>query len=324
MNDQTQTAVAKRDDAPKPALASGGKLAALVPQSIDEAYRLSQALARGGDMVPKHFQDKPEQIMAAVLRGMEVGLAPMQALSNIAVINGRATIWGDAIPALMQRKGHQIDVQVTGEGEGMVATATLIRADTGQTIVRTFSVEDAKKAGLWGKQGPWQQYPKRMLSHRARAWAVRDGAADALMGLEVAEEQQDVPMRDVTPREPGGFAQKAVAARAPVDTPEPEEAAPTPAESVPEPVEDAEVLPPEEPPVEDVPQEEPQRDPVAIRDGMLKALSGVQTPDEFRDLTMSNRWNDAHMWLLENDQPKGLEITARMDAVRKTIEGESA
>lgn len=194
-----QTAVAKRE--PKPPINAGGQLAPLVPQSLDEAFRLAQALARGGDMVPKHFQGQPEQIMAAIMRGLEVGLAPMQALSNIAVINGRATVWGDALPALMQRAGHSLDVELQGEGDGQRAVATLVRGDTGQKIVREFSVADAKKANLWGKAGPWQTYPARMLSMRARAWAVRDGAADALMGLQVSEEMQDVPpMRDVTPK----------------------------------------------------------------------------------------------------------------------------
>ena len=201
---------------PKPQISAGGALAALVPQTLDEAFRISKALAVSGDMVPKHFQGKPEMIMAAVMRGAEIGLMPMQALSNIAVINGRASIWGDALPALLQRAGHHIDVEIVGEGDSAKAVATLTRGDTGRTITREFSVADAKKAGLWGKQGPWQQYPTRMLQMRARAWAVRDGAADALMGLQVAEEASDMqPIRDVTPKEPGGFAQKAAAARKP-------------------------------------------------------------------------------------------------------------
>lgn len=206
MNDQT-TAVAK------PQVQTGGAIAALVPQSLDDAFRLAKALAMSGDMVPKHFQGKPEMTMAAIVRGMEIGLAPMQALSNIAVINGRASVWGDALPAMMQRAGHHVDADVVGEGDKMVATATLTRGDTGKQIVRTFSVDDAKKAGLWGKAGPWQTYPKRMLLMRARTWAVRDGAADALMGLQVAEEVQDYqPIKDVTPKE-GGFASVAMKAR---------------------------------------------------------------------------------------------------------------
>lgn len=193
---QSPASIAKAEMKP------GSAIGALVPQSLDDAFRLSKALAMAGDMVPKHFQQKPEMIMAAIVRGMEIGLAPMQALSNIAVINGRSSVWGDALPAMMQRHGHSIDVVTEGEGDKMVATATLTRGDTGQVVVRTFSVEDAKRAGLWGKQGPWQTYPKRMLQMRARSWAVRDGAADALMGLQIAEEVQDYqPIRDVTPKE---------------------------------------------------------------------------------------------------------------------------
>lgn len=196
MNDLTTTEAPP----PKANLSAGGPLAALVPQTLDDAFRLSKALSLAGDMVPKHFQGKPEMIMAAVLRGAEIGLAPMQALSNIAVINGRASIWGDALPALIQRAGHDIDSWLEGDGDGTVAIAEVTRGDTGKVYRRTFSVADAKKAGLWGKAGPWQSYPTRMLQMRARSYAARDGASDALMGLQVAEEMQDVAApRDVTP-----------------------------------------------------------------------------------------------------------------------------
>lgn len=197
-------------------MSSGGSIAGLVPQNLEDAFRLSKALSVAGDMVPQNFRGNPEATMAAVLRGMEIGLAPMQALSNIAVINGRASLWGDAIPALMQRAGHHIDVVIEGEGDKMKAIATLERGDTGKVIKREFSVADAKAANLWDKKGPWQAYPKRMLTHRARSWAVRDGAADALMGLQIAEEMQDAPpIRDITPAKakPGGFAAMAQQAR---------------------------------------------------------------------------------------------------------------
>jgi hypothetical protein len=181
-------------------------VAAPTGKDLDDVFRLSKALAMSGDMIPKHFQNQPEAIMAALLRGREVGLAPMQALSAIAVINGRATIWGDALPALMQRAGHHVDVQLEGAGDDLTAVATLTRGDTGKVVIRRFSMADAKRAGLLGKPGPWQQYPQRMLALRARAWAIRDGAADALMGLSVAEYDETTgpeAARNVTPRRGG-------------------------------------------------------------------------------------------------------------------------
>ena len=202
---ENSTALSTQAAPVKAPVKAGGAIAAFVPQTIEEAFRLSQALAAAGDMIPKAFQDKPQMIMAAIMKGSEVGLAPMQALANIAVINGRPTIWGDAIPALVMRSGHHVDVEITGEGEGLTATATLTRGDTGRKVVRSFSMADAKRAGLAGKPGPWQQYPTRMLSARARTFAVRDGAPDALMGLEVSEEVQNYGpdnARDVTPAAP--------------------------------------------------------------------------------------------------------------------------
>jgi hypothetical protein len=179
-------------------------LAALVPDNLDSAYRLAKALAAAGEMVPLAFRNNPEATLAAILRGMEVGMAPMQALSSIAVINGRAAIWGDALIALVQRAGHHVDVEFEGNDDTLTAVATLTRGDTGRQIVRRFGIADAKRAGLLNKPGPWQQYPQRMLAARARAWAIRDGAADALMGLQIADDVQSYGpdrARDVTPKQ---------------------------------------------------------------------------------------------------------------------------
>jgi hypothetical protein len=80
---------------------------------------------------------------------------------------------------------------VDGEGDRVVATCTAQRRGYPAPITSTFSVADAKAAGLWGKQGPWSQYPKRMLAMRARGFALRNAFADVLRGLVTAEEAQD-------------------------------------------------------------------------------------------------------------------------------------
>ncbi|NIQ94514.1 MAG: hypothetical protein GWN87_10080, partial [Desulfuromonadales bacterium] len=46
-----------------------------------------------------------------------------------------------------------------------------------------FTVKDAKQAGLWGKAGSWQQYPKRMLQWRAVGLLARDVFPDVLGGF---------------------------------------------------------------------------------------------------------------------------------------------
>lgn len=168
---------------------AGGQVAALVPQSMEEAFRVAQAIAASG-LAPRGL-DKPEQVLVAIMAGAELGLAPFQSLQSIAVVNGRATVWGDGLVAIARAQGVQIKEWVEGEADAMVAHCEVTRPDSGEMIPRSFSVADAKKAGLWGKQGPWQQYPRRMLQMRARAYALRDGCADMLRGLQVREEVED-------------------------------------------------------------------------------------------------------------------------------------
>jgi hypothetical protein len=167
--------------------------ASLAPQTFQEAVTFSQMLARSG-MVPKDYNGKPEAIMVAIQWGAEVGLGPLQAVQNIAVINGRPSLWGDAALALV--RGHPacagIREGVEGEGDAMLGFCEVTRRGE-QPQRRTFSVAEAKKAGLWGKPGPWQNYPARMLQLRARGFAIRDIFPDALRGVITAEEAQDMP-----------------------------------------------------------------------------------------------------------------------------------
>mgnify|MGYP003334515089 FL=1 len=76
--------------------------------------------------------------------------------------------------------------------EGEVATCTAKRRGEPE-VTATFSVADAKRAQLWGKQGPWTQYPQRMLAMRARSFALRNLYADILRGMRSAEELADAP-----------------------------------------------------------------------------------------------------------------------------------
>jgi hypothetical protein len=170
----------------------------LSPRSMDEALRFADYLA-DSELVPKDFKGKPGNVLVAIQWGMELGLKPMQALQNIAVINGRPSLWGDAVLALVLASPVCEYVRETEEN-GVAVCRVKRRGD--DEHVQTFSDDDAKKAGLIGKQGPWSQYPKRMKKLRARAFALRDKFADVLKGIPIAEEVMDYqPLeRDITPK----------------------------------------------------------------------------------------------------------------------------
>lgn len=168
----------------------------LTPTSLQEAMQIAGLLA-DSDIVPKDYQRKPGNILVAMQWGAEIGLQPLQAMQNIAVINGRPSIWGDAMLALVRGSGLLDFIREEISEDGTKATCTVKRKGE-EPVASVFTMEDAKKAGLSGKQGPWTQYPKRMLKLRARSYALRDVFPDVLKGMAIAEEEQDKEI-DITP-----------------------------------------------------------------------------------------------------------------------------
>ena len=170
--------------------------------SFDDAFRFAKMVSQS-EFAPKDFKGKAESCLLAIQHGSEVGLSPMQSLQSIAVINGRPTIWGDAALALVQACPvcEYVREYMEGEGDNLTAVCEAKRQGYPAPTTVRFSVADAKKAGLWGKTGPWTQYPSRMLQLRARGFALRNAFADALRGLVTAEEAQDYPQAEAA-REP--------------------------------------------------------------------------------------------------------------------------
>jgi hypothetical protein len=161
----------------------------LEPRSLDEAMQYAKLIS-DSDLAPKDYKGKPGNVLVAIQMGQELGLKPMQAIQNIAVINGRPSIWGDAMIALISSHPEFVDIKEWTENN--VAYCKIKRKNQSEQV-RSFSLEQAKKAGLAGKPGPWTQYPDRMLQMRARGFALRDVFADALKGIQMAEEVIDIP-----------------------------------------------------------------------------------------------------------------------------------
>jgi hypothetical protein len=136
----------------------------------------------------------------------------MQSLRDIAIIKGKATVYGDTMMALVRNHPECQDIEETIDDKGTekaVARCTVHRKGC-KPAERTFSVDDAKRAGLWGNKGPWSSYPDRMLQMRARGFALRDVFADALAGFITTEEAQDYPDRQPAKQRKAAKAEPAV------------------------------------------------------------------------------------------------------------------
>tara|TARA_R110000744_G_scaffold361680_2_gene469497 strand:+ start:1082 stop:2044 length:963 start_codon:yes stop_codon:yes gene_type:complete len=247
----------------------------LVPKTMNEAIKYAKLLATS-TMVPKQFQGKPEDIMVAIQWGAEVGLPAMSALQGIAVINGRPTIYGDA--ALSLAVGHP---QYAGHKEWIDGETAhcLIRRKVNDEMVeteRTFSVGEAKRAGLFGKPGPWKQYPNRMLQMRARGFAIRDAFPDAMKGVSIDDDRKPDEMVDVTPENPLDAIQ----------APGPEKEAP--AEAAPE-----EMVVPDEPAVQTEEEAAPAEPEQPTVDPDAKGWELILTDGEVQEFYTAEEWTEA-------------------------------
>lgn len=192
----------------------------VAPKSIEEAWRLSKFIA-ASELVPKGYQGRPSDVLVAIQYGMEVGLPPMAALHSIFVTNGRPQLWGDGLLAVVmgspkyadheeyyivegkRKDAHELE-PVDLSKDDTRAVTTFWRSDSKRPRTAAFSIAKAKKAGLWSKRGPWQEYPDRMLQMRARSFAAHDCFPDVLRGVHSIEELRDMvtPMDAPEPEPP--------------------------------------------------------------------------------------------------------------------------
>lgn len=154
---------------------------------INDMRYMSKAI-NSSSFCPKEYRGKPFDILIAIQMGQDVGLKPLQALKNISVINGRPTLWGDGILAVVKSSGLLEYCKEWQEDD--TAYCEVKRKGESLPTKCSFSLEDAKKAKLTGK-ATWTQYTNRMLKMRARAFALRDAFPDFLCGMESREEIMD-------------------------------------------------------------------------------------------------------------------------------------
>ena len=129
--------------------------------SFDEFQKMCESLYRSGATPCKRW----EEVMAYAIAGHERGMSLFQAFANLQLTNGRFTVWGDAIGALLFSSGlcEKFERWVEGDGDSRKGVCVTKRKGSNREHREEYSVKDAKRARLWEKKGPWQTNPDRML-----------------------------------------------------------------------------------------------------------------------------------------------------------------
>lgn len=135
------------------------------------------AIIANTEFVPKEKRGKHDVIWASIFHGRSLGLDDMTAIQKIHIINGVPALAAIVASGIAAQRGHKID----GEMSPTSATARGTRGDNGAAMEVTFTIEDAKTAGLAGKQ-VYKQHPQSMLWARAVTQLCRSLFPDCFIG----------------------------------------------------------------------------------------------------------------------------------------------
>jgi hypothetical protein len=167
---------------------------------------------KGADNKPDFTKGKVEAVVIVLIQGYQLQLPALTALQHIIPVNGLLSIKGDLAKSMIFNSGKlktdswKENETGTIEDETMKVSITATRSDNGQTLTRSFSVNEAKRASLWvtaqqigGQDGwkykasAWYKYPARMINYRALGFIARDLFPDVMAGIYTTEEAADIP-----------------------------------------------------------------------------------------------------------------------------------
>lgn len=171
---------------------------------LDGMFRAATCYLQSG-FAPESFKT-PQQLIICWARGAELGLRPLQAVEGLVVINNRITIMGDVALGMVRASGQLEDepeVEYSGEGDSLTCTVTVKRKGSKRARSASFSMAEAKSAGLLDRPAgrgipPWKAYPRRMLYYRPLGFVLRDTFSDVLKGMPITEEMRDIPTEEET------------------------------------------------------------------------------------------------------------------------------
>lgn len=215
-----------------PALAGGGNVIAIVPQTFEETMRVARAVVASG-LAPSALigkltgDDAAAAVAVAIMSGAELGLKPMVSLRSFTVINGKPALYGDGLINVVRMSGKVAFLRTGCDDMGgrLVGFCEAKRSDTGEDKRVEFTQDDAIRARLWDDRAvvkkqvwengqkvwrdnvpndaPWYRFPKRMLAWRAAGYCLRELFGDVLGGIRDEFEAREIAdldeMRDVTP-----------------------------------------------------------------------------------------------------------------------------
>lgn len=133
-------------------------------------------------------------VFSIAMYARELNIPIMSALfGGMANIMGKITIAPQLMNAMIRKAGHKL--KIDSNDQRCIIEGT--RKDTGEKCEASFSVEDARKAGLVKPNGGWEKYPSDMCFARALSRLARRLFPDVIGMAYVENEIEDAEVEEV-------------------------------------------------------------------------------------------------------------------------------
>lgn len=181
-------------------------------ESFQKAFDIGRQVA-SSQLVPQNYQGKPTDCVIAIDIANRMGVSPMFVMQNLYVVKGKPSWSGQACMSLIRGSGEFEKVRPVYIGEkGTDSWGCYIQArdkETGEIVKGPEVTISMAKAEKWyskpdkygNETSKWQTMPELMLSYRAAAFFARVYIPNALMGVSVEGEVEDISKPERVPTE---------------------------------------------------------------------------------------------------------------------------
>lgn len=169
-------------------------------ESFKEIFDIGKMFA-SSSLVPQAYQGKPMDCTIAVDMANRMGVSPMMVMQNLYVVKGKPSWSGQACMSMIKASSLFRDVKPVYTGaKGTDSWGCYVQATRNDDeIVKGVEVtlKMAKEEGWYDKSGSkWKTMPELMLAYRAAAFFARVHIPNALMGVAVEGEVEDIAKKE--------------------------------------------------------------------------------------------------------------------------------
>ena len=173
-----------------PAIPSGSRMNALVPNSLADALQLADVMAKAS-LIPKHLRDKPGDCLLVVMQAQRWGMDAISVAQCTSVVHDKLCYEGKLVAAALYAMGAidgRLTYEFSGTGDQRAVKVTGRPRGSGVDQFVEGKVADWKTSNE-----NWKKQPDDMLVYRGtRQWARRY-APEALLGVYTPDELDEQP-----------------------------------------------------------------------------------------------------------------------------------